>query len=67
MFQKQLKKGGIMALRDELKQLHEDIQWKQEQLQKQLKEIENKFEYWKQAYQIVESDLKIFKKLLKEF
>lgn len=56
-----------MALRDELKQLYEDIQWKQEQLQKQLKEIENKFEYWKQAYQIVESDLKIFKKLLKEF
>ena len=67
MFQKQLKKGGRMALRDELKQLYEDIQWKQEQLQKQLKEIENKFEYWKQAYQIVESDLKIFKKLLKEF
>ena len=67
MFQKQSKKGGIMALRDELKQLYEDIKWKQEQLQKQLKEIENKFEYWKQAYTIVESDLKIFKKLLKEF
>lgn len=56
-----------MALRDELKQLYEDIQWKQEQLQKQLKEIENKFEHWKTAYTIVESDLKIFKKLLKEF
>lgn len=56
-----------MALRNELKQLYDNIKWKQEQLQKQLKEIENKFENWKSAYTIVESDLKIFKKLLKEF
>lgn len=56
-----------MSEKENIENLYEDIKWKTEQLSKQLKEIEAKFEYWKQAYIIVENDLKIFKRLLKEF
>lgn len=56
-----------MSARAELKELYENMTWEQEQLKKQLNELENKFKGWKQAYLIVEDQLKIFKQLLKEF
>lgn len=56
-----------MSAREELKELYDNMTWEQEQLRKQLKELENKFTSWKQAYAIIEDQLKIFKQLLKDF
>ncbi len=56
-----------MSVREDLKALYEQMSWEQEQLRKQIVEIETKFDNLKQAYTMVENQLKIFKQLLKDF
>lgn len=56
-----------MSQKEELKEKFEELNWKVQKMKQQLTEIESKFEHWKEAYIIIENDLRIFKKLLKEF
>lgn len=56
-----------MSQKEEIKAMYGELDWKMQKMKQQLTEIESKFEHWKEAYIIIENDLRIFKKLLKEF